>query len=560
MKYIIYGLNRVAKDFMYIFEQLNINYVCDDIVDNELFMNYQVHTFDYAIKNKDFDQIIVCDFEKEKKIHKLQKLGFVYQKDFVCEEDFFKELDDVQIPSHKKIAVWGTGFAAREFLEYSKKLNVNCYIDTFKSCDRFSEIQVVKPTDIENWNEYFVIIAVDKDREIKIKLQEYGLKEYQGYISYHKICSLPSIMLRKTIFDKSRYDLECNTMLNHLEIFSGGNTRCCCTTFVKQNMDNILEKPAYDLWHSNLHKIMCLSTENQTFSFCDKKMCPLFIAKEKEECTILKKKYKTMSAKPEVLSLGYDSSCNLKCSTCRKDIYYASGYELDFIKQISGIIKSEYLDSCKFLILAGDGEVFASKIYQEIYEDEKCNPNYIRILSNGTLFTPQKWETFSKGKTGKIMLTVSIDAATKETYEKIRYNGNFADLKKNMEFASKLRKRNELKYFRLNFVVQRENYREMIPFVQWGESLGVDEIFFTKILNWGTYTEEQFRYVSMMEEDGITPKSELKEILENPVIANSYIVDLGTIQYSHKKDKIGIVENYYMWELEKRGGELFQYG
>ena len=60
----------------------------------------------------------------------------------------------------------------------------------------------------------------------------------------------------------------------------------------------------------------------------------------------------------------------------------------------------------------------------------------------------------------------------------------------------------------------------------------------------------------MMEEDGITPKPELKEILEHPGM-KSGIVDMGTIRYSHKADHVGTVENYYMWELEKRGGQLF---
>ena len=60
----------------------------------------------------------------------------------------------------------------------------------------------------------------------------------------------------------------------------------------------------------------------------------------------------------------------------------------------------------------------------------------------------------------------------------------------------------------------------------------------------------------MMERDGITPKAELKEVLKHPVM-NSTIVDLGTIQYAHKVDEADVVENYYMWELEKRGGLLF---
>lgn len=60
----------------------------------------------------------------------------------------------------------------------------------------------------------------------------------------------------------------------------------------------------------------------------------------------------------------------------------------------------------------------------------------------------------------------------------------------------------------------------------------------------------------MMEPDGITPKPELKKVCEHPVM-QSDIVDMGTIQFAHKIDEIYEVENYYMWELEKRGGKIF---
>ena len=96
----------------------------------------------------------------------------------------------------------------------------------------------------------------------------------------------------------------------------------------------------------------------------------------------------------------------------------------------------------------------------------------------------------------------------------------------------------------------------MPAFVKWGEQLGCDEVFFTKILNWGTYSDEEFERVSMMEKDGITPKKALLDVISNPIM-QSEIVDMGTIQALHKRDVVDIVENYYMWELEKRGGELF---
>ena len=419
-------------------------------------------------------------------------------------------------------------------------------------------VPVAAPENIMDWSLYFVIIAVEKDQEIRDRLSGCGLKEKEDYMGFQQFLELPSVLLRQTIFDQAYYDLQCKTMENHLEILEDGKTRCCCTTFVSQGLDNIFEKDLQELWHSRLHKIMCLSTENRTFSFCDKTMCPLFVGKKMEKDSWFSKReepYGEIAPFPETLALGYDSSCNLSCITCRKGVHFAKGEELACVNKITEQVIHQYLPQCKFLILAGSGEVFASPAYGKVYESKACNPKYIRLLSNGTLFTPENWKHFKEGKSAKIMLTVSVDAATKETYNRIR-RGDFDALRKNMEFASELRKKEELCYFRMNFVVQRENYKEMVPFVEWGKELGVDELFFTKILNWGTYTAEEFAQVSMMEEDGVTPKPELREVMEHPVMSSD-LVDMGTIQFAHKVDEVNLVENYYMWELEKRGGKLF---
>lgn len=557
MRYIIYGLNRVAKDFLYIFDHLEVLYMTDDGEEMpESWNGYLVKELETALKDTSYAQMIVCGFDKTQQEKKLQARGLVYGKDYLYEEDFFSEIDEISVPTDRKIVIWGTGNNCRLLMEQKFPWQIDFFIDSYKKQEMFMGHPVFYPEEITDWKQYYIIVAVSRDGEIRDKLIEYGLIENMDFIGYQKILNLPSQMLRRTIFDTSCYDLRCNTMLNHLEILNNGDTRYCCTTFVRQGEDNILDKDRDEVWNSSLHKIMCLSTENKTFSFCDKTMCPLFVGKKPEDPMLEDGDYKKAKKYPEVVALGYDSSCNLSCSTCRKELHFAKGKELERVNEITKLVKKEYLSECRFLILAGNGEVFASPAYREIYESAECRPEFIRLLSNGMLFNPTNWERFKKGKTAKIMLTVSVDAATKETYESIRRNGNFDILKRNMEFASKLRKTGDLCYFRMNFVVQRENYREMIPFVEWGESLGVDEVFFTKILNWGTYTEEEFAGISMMEEDGITPKPELKEVLEHPAM-KSKIVDLGTIQYSHKEDEAELVENYYMWELEKRGGKLF---
>ena len=144
---------------------------------------------------------------------------------------------------------------------------------------------------------------------------------------------------------------------------------------------------------------------------------------------------------------------------------------------------------------------------------------------------------------------VSIDTATKNTYESIRRGGNFDVLRKNMEFASQLRKEGKIQYFRINFVVQKKNYLEMERFIEWGIQLGVDNVFFTKILNWGTYSKEEFADISMMESDSQHPKPEFKEILDKEIFRNP-IVDLGTIQYERNRVLPDYVDNYYVWETK----------
>lgn len=559
MKYIIYGINRTAKDFTYIFDDLEILYLTDEDVEpgKVLWGKYPVQCMEAALADTSYDQIIICDFEKTEKEKRLQERGLVYQKDYVYEEDFFARLDEMALPENRKIAVWGTGNMCSFLLEKMPQ-KAEIFIDSYKKQDIFRGRPVFFPDEIEDWTQYYLIIAVMDDCEIRSRLRGLGLQEKTDYLGYREFLALPSMLLRQTLFDRAYYDLNCTTMCNHLEILADGATRSCCTTFVAQGLENIFDRNVQELWHSKLHKILCLSTENRTFSFCDKSMCPLFVAKERKEVSDSGdgEPYGEITPFPETLSLGYDSSCNLSCITCRKGLHYAKGEELESVNRITEKAIKEYLPHCKFLIMAGSGEVFASPAYRKVYESAECNPKYIRLLSNGTLFTPANWERFVKGKNAKIMLTASVDAATKETYGLIRQGGNFDMLKKNMEFASQLRKNGELCYFRMNFVVQRENFREMIPFVEWGQALGVDEIFFTKILNWGTYTPEEFAQISMMEQDGITPKPELKEVLEHPVMRSS-IVDMGTIQFAHKIDEVDMVENYYMWELEKRGGKIF---
>ena len=64
MRYIIYGINRAAKDFTYIFDDLEILYLTDDNVepDSVLWGKYSVRCVEDALADSAYDQIIICGF------------------------------------------------------------------------------------------------------------------------------------------------------------------------------------------------------------------------------------------------------------------------------------------------------------------------------------------------------------------------------------------------------------------------------------------------------------------------------------------------------------------
>ncbi len=563
MKYGIYGINRVSKDFMYIFNDMEV--VCFfDESDRNQFEGKAVEPTDRIkdfLDNKIIDKLIICDFDKTERIAKLQEKGLQYKKDFLYDSDFFTKFDTYQLNENKKpMAVWGVGRRTAKLVTYYGLDNIELFIDSNKPGKHYSGtyIPIFYPTEID-LNKYFIIITVGSCREIIQNLEEKGLKHFVDFCTMGELLTLPSWMIEKTIYDPNCYNVECRTLFNHAELNQQGLLQCCCVPFVIGEMGNVEVNTIDEIWNGIVHKLMCLATNNRTYSFCNPNMCPIFIDRVNNAQFDLNRQYLQMESKPRNLLVNFEDSCNLRCESCRNEFKVASGAELEKNFKYADMLVEEVLPNVEFLIMAGTGEVFVGKGYERIYTSEAMrNIKWIRLLTNGMLFNERNWEKISAGKTAKFILTVSIDAATKTTYEEIRRGGNFDVLKKNMEFASRLRKEGKLSYFRLNFVVQRKNYLEMPLFVQWGLDLGVDEVFFTKILNYGTYTQEEFiEEVSMMESDGMTPRKELKEVIDLPIMKEK-IVDLGTIRYANEAIGLDEIENYYRWELERKVPGLFK--
>lgn len=560
MKFYLYGINRIQRDFEYIFKNISIE---GYLSNNEAIKEYNgrkvITLKEYSSQPND-SMVLICDFDYNNVAETLEALGMRYESNYIYAHDLFGVLDEPlkEYLETKNIVLFGKGRRASELCidGFIDRTNI-LYIDNDEKKRELSETaHVVSPSeyfDRIRREEDLVIIATDAYLEIKIQLQKYGLEEKKDFIWYKEILNRPSKLLTQTIYDRSYYTLDCNTMLNTYEIESTGEVACCCTTFVNERIGNLIWQEFGEIWNSIIHRILCLSTRNHTYTFCKKDMCPVLISKKRneynDECKIAE--YRDIEQKPKVMLISVDSTCNLYCESCREEICTLKGREFEKADLMADkLLSNDNFDNAEFIVMAGNGEVFLSKIYEKIWKNEKTkHSKRFRLLSNGTLFTPKRWSDFSEGREGEIVVTFSIDAATEDTYSKLRRGGNFNQLIKNLEFASELRQQGCLKYFQISFVVQRANYEEMPKFVELGKYLCVDKVFFTRILNWGTYSPEEFAKISMTDDKGIAIP-ELQAILDMPIMKDR-IVDLGTINSTQNRTEQNYIDNYYMWEIDQ---------
>ena len=91
------------------------------------------------------------------------------------------------------------------------------------------------------------------------------------------------------------------------------------------------------------------------------------------------------------------------------------------------------------------------------------------------------------------VLRISFDAATAETYSKVRVGGQWETLLENVQWLCQyIKQHGHQVQLIADFVVQQQNYQEIPKFVELANSLGIRQIMFQKMWNWGTWNQEEF--------------------------------------------------------------------
>lgn len=324
-------------------------------------------------------------------------------------------------------------------------------------------------------------------------------------------------------------------------IDNDGDVYSCCPSKFKLSIGNLNSDSLREIWNSKAAIAVRKSIINKTFKYCDFEECEYlkdkrFRQKEGVDKDV-QREIKAVNSNsevtaPEIINLAYDRTCNLKCPYCRLGTHNSQEYINQHTARIHDNLFGESLYGTQRLIIAGNGEPFVSRLYMDLLQnfDHKKYPELkIKIQTNGLLLTPEKWDSIAQSHAAIDWISVSIDAATEETY-KINRGGDFNRLLENLEFVSKLRRSDKIKLFFINFIVQANNYKEMKQFVELGLRYGCDMVDFQLLENWGTYTPDEFKKVAIHDKSHPEHK-EFLEVLNDPIFANPAVSTCKLLEF-----------------------------
>jgi pyruvate-formate lyase-activating enzyme len=335
----------------------------------------------------------------------------------------------------------------------------------------------------------------------------------------------------------------CGRPFEDFELTTSGQAYSCCPVWLPVPIGDYRTESAEAIWNSPAAQELRRSILDGDYRYCSKIYCPFILerslprrseVKNPLHREVLEKRLTVLPWRPQRVRLSHDRSCNLTCPSCRKAPIVARKDEVDRLNALFETTIAPLLRDAVDVTLTGSGDPFGSAHFR--YVLKRINraefPRLkLRLQTNGVLLDRKAWEELElEGLVSSAL--VSIDAATPETYAVVRRGGSFERLLENLAFLGELRRAKRIGYFRLDFVVQALNFREMPAMVELARAFGCDVAHFQMIRNWGTFSLDEYRRQFIGAPDHPDYPAFL-EVLRHPNLALP-MVDLSTVRRLHE--------------------------
>ena len=193
----------------------------------------------------------------------------------------------------------------------------------------------------------------------------------------------------------------------------------------------------------------------------------------------LAKRFPSLAFQPRSIQIECTTRCNLKCTMCEISYWSEKGGNLE-VEKLERMV--QHLPRLRRVDLTGVGEGLMNREFFQGIEFLKSRGIYVTLNDNFTMMTEKNARRIIELGVDQIFL--SLDGATKQTFESIRIGADFdkviANTRRLIEMRRELRrKRPEVK---INSVVTTSNYREMPGIVEIAHDLGVGMVSFVNVI------------------------------------------------------------------------------
>src|SRR5215210_841529 len=324
----------------------------------------------------------------------------------------------------------------------------------------------------------------------------------------------------------------CPLPFQRFDIGPNGDVLVCCGHWLPTSIGNFMTNSVEDVLNSESAQKIRASMTDGSYKYCNHLECGSMAQEtlpRREEL----KRARTRKAVAEEnyrlegvdeIMFAFDQTCNLSCPSCRTHrIVEKVSQSIEKARAVEEKLLP-ILPTARVLHINPAGEIFASKPSRRLLEliDDKTCPNLmLDIISNGTLFSEEEWKKFPGIHNKVRSIRVSIDAASKATFEKLRRGGNYEAFIQNMEFLRRLRIAGVLPQLKFSFTYQLDNFREMITFVQFCEDMHADFALFERLQNIA-FSLEQYRERAVHYADHPL-YMDFIDVIKNPIFRENHV-------------------------------------
>jgi radical SAM protein with 4Fe4S-binding SPASM domain len=275
----------------------------------------------------------------------------------------------------------------------------------------------------------------------------------------------------------------CQTPFEVLQIDEDGDVMLCgCQLHMPYVVGNIYQDSLETIWNGEKAHQVRQAVLDEDFTYCNWACSSLHDLPNRPI------QLPTVSTFPKTVKIDLDRSCNLKCPSCREQIIIEkSSSRIDKQVELYEQIKKYALENPNTDITISplaSGEIFASYSGLNFL---KSLINYpfknirLHITTNGTLINRNR-DLIQSIQHLIQQFSISIDAATPETYMKVR-GGDWNELLLGLEFMKEITPRS----LNFSFCIQQNNFFEIEKFAKFADHYGAN-VSYQKLLDWGHWT------------------------------------------------------------------------